>query len=437
MEEKDGGSLSPNSDDNAYHEAMSRSLEEAPQEENSPDESFATAGSYAEVESDEMERMQSSSLQGRDDVDVARVTKVQVGPSSVGDREETEESGLSRANVTKLGSGRPSRLSRSSAGWNVASPNSSARDDGPDSFDLPSSSPTSSPSQRSSSQPESKRSSPGLKNVSSGGNITNLSDSFELEELGHSDSSRSPRDEEEEKPSNQEEEYPRLNRHLNSKKGWGASPSPRARVDSEGDFELEESFDSGDAFDDDDDDDDDDDFADFESGKRSTVKGDEDVGVFLSRTKSGALQGLPPRQSSPASSPPKDSLRDADEQSNADSEVNSLDEDIDDFEDDFELESPVQSSKPKPSIAATGGFSRIESKLTTMAPNPPAAAEQSDEEEDDYADDLDDFEKADESPRAKQLHSNNNDNDNNDDLIIEDDLDEMSVGEDLDESEEW
>ena len=135
--------------------------------------------------------MQSSSLQGRDDVDVARVTKVQVGPSTVSDREETEESGLSRANVTKLGSGRPSRLSRSSAGWNVASPNSSARDDGPDSFDLPSSSPTSSPSQRSSSQPESKRSSPGLKNVS-GGNITNLSDSFELEELGHSDSSRSP-----------------------------------------------------------------------------------------------------------------------------------------------------------------------------------------------------------------------------------------------------
>ena len=154
MEEKDGGSLSPNSDENAYHEAISRSLEEAPQEEDSPDESFATAGSYVEVESDEMERMQSSSLQGRDDVDVARVTKVQVGPSTVSDREETEESGLSRANVTKLGSGRPSRLSRSSAGWNVASPNSPVRDAGPDSFDLPSSSPTSSPSQRSSSQPE-------------------------------------------------------------------------------------------------------------------------------------------------------------------------------------------------------------------------------------------------------------------------------------------
>ena len=159
--------------------------------------------------------------------------------------------------------------------------------------------------------------------------------------------------------------------------------------------------------------------------------------MFLSRTKSGAFQGLPPRESSPASSPHKDSLRDADEQSNADSEVNSLDEDIDDFEDDFELESPVQRSQPKPPIAATGGFSRIESKPTTMAPNPSPAAVQCDEEEDDYADDLDDFEKADESPRAKQSHSNNNDNDNNGDLIIEDDLDEMSVGEDLDESEEW
>ena len=192
--ERESRSLSLNSDDDAYHEAISKSLEEVPEEE-SPEESFATAGSYEDAELDhsvdDTNRMPLSSLTGREDVTAAKVKKVMVGKPT-NDFEETGKSELGRANVTRLGSGGTSRLSRSNAGWNVVGRNSPVRDDGPDSFDLPASSRTSSPPEKSSSEPGSKRSSSRPNNTSSDADLENLSDSYELEELGHSEGSSSP-----------------------------------------------------------------------------------------------------------------------------------------------------------------------------------------------------------------------------------------------------
>lgn len=212
-----------------------------------------------------------------------------------------------------------------------------------------------------------------------------------------------------------------MNRHPDSKKGWGNSPPPRleSQASSDRDFELDESFDSGDSFDDDDDED----SADFGVNRSPVSK--ENGGMFLSRTKSGTFQSLLPKQSSPSSSPSKPPLRDADELSNPDSEVKSLDEDIDDFENDFELQSPAKSSEHRPSTNSVSGFSRIEAK-----PEPEAVEE---EEEDEYDDNFDDYEEENESPKAKQQNFNNNHNDD----LIEDDLDDLSVGEEFDQSDEW
>ena len=195
MEKKveENKSISLGSEDEVYHEAVSRSLEEVPEEEDSPEESFATAGSYEEAEAeDSMEgthTMPLSNLKGRDNINVSKVKKVVVEESTVG-REEERNNGLGRASVTRLGGGGTSRLSRSNAGWNMISSDSPIRDDGPENFDL-SASPTSSPSEKSNPEPGSKRSSPRPKNINTDIDETNLSDSFELEDLGNSDGSNS------------------------------------------------------------------------------------------------------------------------------------------------------------------------------------------------------------------------------------------------------
>ena len=219
-------------------------------------------------------------------------------------------------------------------------------------------------------------------------------------------------------PSNQEEDLPILSQGPNSKKVWGNSPPPRlgGQARPEEDFELEESFDSADVFEDEDDDS-------TDSGARSpAAKTDGKEGMFLTRTKSGTFQPLLPRQSSPTS--PKPFSPNSHEHSNPDSEVKSLDEEIGDFDDDFELESPAASPKPEPSSKSGGGFSRIDSKAK------PSIIE---EEDDDYDDNFDDFEEVDESSKEKHPSTANR----NDDLMIEDDLDDLSVGEDFDQSDEW
>ena len=55
------------------------------------------------------------------------------------------------------------------------------------------------------------------------------------------------------------------------------------------------------------------------------------------------------------------------------------------------------------------------------------------DEEDEYDDNFDDFEEIDESSKAKLQSSTINHNDD----LIEDDLDDLSVGEDFDQSDEW